>query len=323
MSIFPYVYYMIDSYHITTDDGKISLYAGLVLSAFTFAECLSGFVWGPLSDKVGRKPILLSGLAGTGLSMIMFGFAPSLPVAILARALGGALNGNIGVINSTMRELIKSEKHKAIGVATIPVVWSLGGIAGSAIGGLLADPVRNHGWAKGTIWEQFPFLLPNLFCTAVVVTGMLIGVLFLEESHEDLRHRRDRGLEAGNWILSWFRKEQRTAKDISSEKHGFSTESYTLVRQEDSFDCPPDYRSTVSSPELSAAAAPEGPLPPAYSIDSLSRNSPSIDQVHDPRDGLDVAPSALEAGVGGRKDGYFSVFTRPVTMILVSYGLLA
>ena len=84
---------MIRSFEITSDDRQIAVYAGMVTSAFAFAEFSTGVIWGRLSDKVGRKPILISGLAGTALSMLVFGFAPSLPVALLGRALGGLLNG--------------------------------------------------------------------------------------------------------------------------------------------------------------------------------------------------------------------------------------
>ena len=93
MSIFPYIYYMIVSFHITSDERQIAIYAGMVTSAFAFAEFSTGVLWGRLSDRIGRKPVLIIGLAGTGLSMLIFGFATSLPVALLARALGGLLNG--------------------------------------------------------------------------------------------------------------------------------------------------------------------------------------------------------------------------------------
>ena len=93
MSIFPYAYYMIQSYNITSDVNLIAVYVGLVTSAFAFAEFSSGMLWGRISDRIGRKPVLLLGLAGTALSMISFGFAKSLPAALLARALGGVLNG--------------------------------------------------------------------------------------------------------------------------------------------------------------------------------------------------------------------------------------
>lgn len=93
MSIFPYIYQMIQSFNITEKDDEIAFYAGMVTSAFAFAEFSTGVVWGRISDRVGRKPVLIGGLIGTALSMILFGFATSLPVALLARALGGLLNG--------------------------------------------------------------------------------------------------------------------------------------------------------------------------------------------------------------------------------------
>ncbi len=93
MSIFPYSYYMVLSFKITADDRQIAIYVGLITSAFAFAEFSTGIIWGKLSDRIGRKPVLLAGLAGTLLSMLMFGFAPSLPVALVGRALGGMLNG--------------------------------------------------------------------------------------------------------------------------------------------------------------------------------------------------------------------------------------
>lgn len=93
MSIFPYIYFMIKDFEVTKDDSQISFYAGMVTSAFAIAEFMSGVLWGKFSDIVGRKPVLLTGLAGTALSMLIFGFAPSFQIALLARALGGVLNG--------------------------------------------------------------------------------------------------------------------------------------------------------------------------------------------------------------------------------------
>ena len=84
---------MILSFDVTSDTRQIATYVGMVTSAYAFAEFSSGVAWGRISDRVGRKPVLLGGLAGTALSMLVFGFAPNLPVAILGRALGGLLNG--------------------------------------------------------------------------------------------------------------------------------------------------------------------------------------------------------------------------------------
>lgn len=101
----------------------------MVTSAFAFAECASGLLWGRISDRVGRKKVLLGGMFGTGISMLLFGFAKSLPMAIFARALGGILNGqvhqfqnlywtwltwcsNIGVIQTTVAEMITEEAQQ-------------------------------------------------------------------------------------------------------------------------------------------------------------------------------------------------------------------
>jgi MFS family permease len=312
MSIFPYVYYMIESFHMTDDDRKISLYAGMVTSAFAFAEFLSGMLWGRASDRFGRKPILLTGLAGTGISMIVFGFSPNLPVALIARALGGLLNGNIGVLQSTVAEVVTVEAHQARGYSIMPVVWCIGSIAGSAIGGILADPVRNYGWSEGSIWAKFPYLLPNVFCTAIVVLGMVVGILFLEETHPDKKHRRDRGLEAGKWLLELFGKS--SEPELSSRKGDYGEETFNLIED---VDCPPDYRSTASSPELSPSAAPVGLPPPAYqSIEGSPRNSMAMERI-------DAEAFAHEAEIAKRNASLSNAFTKQVKLIIVSYGILA
>lgn len=86
---------MIEDFHVTDDPRRISFYAGMVTSAFTFAEFSTGLLWGRLSDRIGRKPVLLTGLIGTALSVLVFGFAPNLTVALLARSIGGLLNGYV------------------------------------------------------------------------------------------------------------------------------------------------------------------------------------------------------------------------------------
>ncbi|KJK80253.1 hypothetical protein H634G_04492 [Metarhizium anisopliae BRIP 53293] len=134
MSIFPYIYYMIQDFHVTDDPSKISVYAGMVTSAFTLAEFATGVLWGKLSDKIGRKPVLLLGLLGTALSVLVFGFAPNLPVALFARALGGLLNGNIGVLQTTVAELVTVKEQQPRAYTIMPMVWCIGSIIGPMIG---------------------------------------------------------------------------------------------------------------------------------------------------------------------------------------------
>ncbi|KAL9089644.1 MAG: hypothetical protein Q9165_005676 [Trypethelium subeluteriae] len=206
---------MVASFQITSDDKQIAFYAGMVTSAFALAEFSSGVLWGRLSDMVGRKPILLCGLAGTGISMLAFGFAPSLPVALVARALGGLLNGNIGVLQTTVAEVVTVKAHQR-----------------SGLGGTLADPVKNYPstFQPGSMFERFPYLLPNLVCAVVVVISLVIGILFLEETHEEKKHRRDFGLDCGRWILARFRSRP---EPIPMRKQGYIEETLSLLVEDD------------------------------------------------------------------------------------------
>ncbi|KAF2718272.1 MFS general substrate transporter [Polychaeton citri CBS 116435] len=320
MSIFPYIYYMIESFHITTNDKQIALYAGMVTSVFAFAEFMTGSIWGRMSDRLGRKPILLTGLAGTGVSMVIFGFAPNLATALLARAVGGLLNGNIGVIQTTVAEIVTVEAHQARAYALIPSTWCLGSIVGSIIGGGLAEPVRNYPglFKPGTIFDDFPYLLPNLVCATIVILGMTVGIFFLEETHEDKKERRDMGLEFGNWILARIRRQPEGR--IACQKRNYAEETLMLMHEDD---LPPDYRSTASSPELSPSqAGPAGVPPPAYhSIDGSqlkSLDNPTQDAVE-----LHAAEEAQQDPTCKRNSSVKSAFTKQVMLNIVGYGILA
>ena len=74
------------------DPRNASLYAGIFISAFALAESLTGMFWGGFSDRIGRKPVLLCGCAGTMLSMLIVGFSTNFWMALVGRALGGLLS---------------------------------------------------------------------------------------------------------------------------------------------------------------------------------------------------------------------------------------
>lgn len=278
---------MIEDFHITDDASKISVYAGMVTSAFTLAEFATGVLWGRLSDKIGRKPVLLFGLIGTAISVLIFGFAPSLPVALFARALGGLLNGNIGVLQTTVAELVTVKEQQPRAYTIMPMVWCIGSIIGPMIGGALARPCVSYPdvFARGTIWDRYPYMLPNLFSAAMVFFGVIIGILFLEETHAVKKNERDRGRELGDYLLSkfsWFGTRQQPAS---------GPEKQILLDNDEGSDNEslPEYRSQESSPRL---------LP-----------QPDVE--------IQITPTEGPGSPG------FKTFTKPVIMNIVSYGILA
>ncbi len=294
MSIFPYAYRMIETFNITNDATQISIYAGMLITSFAFAEFSTGIIWGRISDKIGRKPVLIMGLIGTALSMVSFGFATSLPAAIIARALGGLLNGNVGVLQTTVAELVTVKEHQPRAYSIMPFVWCLGSIIGPAMGGALATPCEAYPWLfpRGTIFEKYPFLLPNLVCVGVLLMGITIGLLFLEETHAELKSRRDFGLELGHRILGKVLGSEVALYEDYKKGSLATTEVVDLVGD----DAPPGYRSTEGSPRLS-----------------------TVTQV-----GNTTKEGDVEFGQLQRENrGVNKVFNRQVILVIIGYGILA
>ncbi|KAF2644605.1 MFS multidrug transporter-like protein [Massarina eburnea CBS 473.64] len=186
-SIFPYAIRLASYYGIPESQGPF--FAGILISAFSLAEACTGMFWGGLSDRLGRKPVLLLGCFGTISSLLVVGFAPSFWVALCGRIVGGVLNGNIGVIQTMVGELVQNPAHEPKAYAVMPFVWSIGTIVGPSIGGYFAEPARNFPSiiSSSGIFAKFPYLLPNLICTGLLVIAMIAGYVLLEETHPDMQ----------------------------------------------------------------------------------------------------------------------------------------
>ncbi|KAE8376203.1 major facilitator superfamily domain-containing protein [Aspergillus bertholletiae] len=187
-SIFPYSWVMVKDFNVA-NGSDASFFAGILVSAFSLAEALTGMFWGSLSDRVGRKPVLLSGCLGTMVSLLIVGFASNFWVALFGRALGGILNGNIGVIQTMVGELVKKPEHEPRAYAVMPFVWSIGTIIGPAIGGLLAKPAEGFPslFCRDGLFGRFPYLLPNLVCSVLLLLSIIFSWLFLQETHPDMQ----------------------------------------------------------------------------------------------------------------------------------------
>jgi MFS family permease len=108
-SVFPYIAAMIESFPSDQNGQNTSVYAGIMVSIFTFGEFIMAPQWARISDRIGRKPTLLVGSAGAILSAATFGLARSLPVAIASRAMAGLLNPNLGVLKTFIGESVQKE----------------------------------------------------------------------------------------------------------------------------------------------------------------------------------------------------------------------
>ncbi|KAF2702796.1 MFS general substrate transporter [Pleomassaria siparia CBS 279.74] len=182
-SILAYSYDMVMDLGIPEDDAPF--YSGLLVSAYAVAEAITAMGWGAISDVYGRKPVALFGLFGVALSSIMFGVAKTYWVALLARFIGGALNGNVAIMQTMVAEMVKNPDHEPRAYATQPFVWTLGGILGAAMGGFLARPAQLYPnlFDQHGVFGQYPYLLPNLVAAIGILLAILQGMLFLDETN--------------------------------------------------------------------------------------------------------------------------------------------
>ena len=85
---------MVKDFHVG-DRSSASFWAGIFISSFALAESMTGLAWGGVSDRIGRKPVLLIGCAGTLLSLLIVGFSTNFWVALAGRAFGGFLSRSL------------------------------------------------------------------------------------------------------------------------------------------------------------------------------------------------------------------------------------
>jgi len=121
--------------------GADPFVVGLVMASYSLAQFAAAPFWGRLSDRVGRRPVLIVSLAGGAAAYVWLGYADELWILFAARLAGGAMAGNISAAFAYMADITTPE-NRAKGMGLIGAAFGLGFIAGPALGGLLAgsDP---------------------------------------------------------------------------------------------------------------------------------------------------------------------------------------
>ncbi len=125
----------------SSDAVFVSQYFGLFISVYSFIQFFASPILGSLSDRYGRRPILLVSLLGAGLDYILMAFAPQLWVLFLGRVISGLTGASMTVASAYMAD-ISNDKNRSANFGMIGAAWGLGFVIGPALGGVLGS----FGW---------------------------------------------------------------------------------------------------------------------------------------------------------------------------------
>jgi multidrug resistance protein len=151
-------------YAIRFGIGPLGL--SLLFASFSVAQFIATPIIGRLSDKYGRKPLLLMCLFGTGLSLAMFATAGNFLMLLVSRVIDGVTGGNISVAQAVVADTT-SGKDRAKAFGMIGAAFGFGFLVGPAIGGILSP---------------FGLTVPFWFAAGLSWVGTLLGIIFLKET---------------------------------------------------------------------------------------------------------------------------------------------
>ncbi|KAJ7599424.1 member of major facilitator superfamily multidrug-resistance, DHA1 sub-family [Mycena floridula] len=163
------------------DESKVGYYVGLMQSMFFLTQACTVLHWSRLSDIIGRRPVILTGLFGLSLSMYCFGLSTTFWG--VSRCLNGALNGNIGVMKSVLAD-ITDASNISRAYAYQPIAWSTGGVLGPMIGGALARPAEQFPdiFGGSAFLKKYPYFLPCTVPATFSAVAWIVTFLFLKET---------------------------------------------------------------------------------------------------------------------------------------------
>lgn len=143
----------------------------LVFSAYAIGAFFGEPFWGRLSDRIGRRPILISTICGNCLCYLALAFAADVWTAFGVRLLGGMASGNASVIQGYIADVTPADL-RAARLSYLGAAYNLGFIVGPALGGLLANPAAGHAG----------FRIPLIVASALSAACAIGIVLFVKES---------------------------------------------------------------------------------------------------------------------------------------------
>jgi MFS family permease len=173
------------------DMGIIILFGGVLASLFSLLQFICSPVIGSLSDRYGRKPILLISIAGIAISYGLWFFAGAFWLLCVSRIIGGLMSGNISTATAVVAD-VTSVHNRSKGMALVGMAFGIGFIIGPAVGGFSAMiDLTEHfpSWAGAGV---NPFSMPALIAFTLAIINFIWVLTQFEETLPESTDDTDR-----------------------------------------------------------------------------------------------------------------------------------
>ena len=180
--IIPFLTYFIEDLATVEGVVEFGFWIGLMMMAYSSAQFLFSPFWGSLSDRIGRRPVILTGLVGNTVFFTVFGLSSSLLMALIARFLAGAFNANIAVAKAYIGD-VSDHTNLAKRMGLIGASFGLGFTIGPFLGGEFSDPALRWEIFQNTIFETHSYLLPCVIGSLLSTISFVLAIKYLPESN--------------------------------------------------------------------------------------------------------------------------------------------
>jgi DHA1 family multidrug resistance protein-like MFS transporter len=160
---------------------SIVLHLGLLTGVYALMQLIFAPLWGRWSDRIGRRPLILIGIAGYVIAQVLFGLATSLWLLYTARVLGGILSSATLPVSAAYVADMTTEEERGRGMAWLGTAVSLGVVVGPALGGLLSRSDWHFNWSIGHFMFD-SFSIPFFTAACLGLLTLFAALRWLPES---------------------------------------------------------------------------------------------------------------------------------------------